>query len=362
MVEISARRSASTLSFKARPELTLLALAMLLLVTMLAATCTGAVSVSPGQVASILMSKVGVTLPWQFEPRQELVVMSLRMPRILLGLLVGAVLALSGAALQGLFRNPLADPALVGVSSGAALGAVSFIVAGSLLMAVVPNFLLPFLLPLAAFAGGLTVAMLVYRIGVVDGQTQVATMLLAGIAINSICGALIGMFVFMSDDQQLRDLTFWTMGSLARNTWSVLLPVLPFLLVPCCVLPLLARGMNAYILGESEAGHLGFDVERLKKLTIFFTSMAIGAAVAVSGIIGFVGLVVPHLARLLLGSDHRRLMPSSILLGGTLVLFADAISRTLVVPAELPIGVVTSCIGGPFFLWLLMNKRTLRGE
>ncbi|MFT5794836.1 MAG: iron complex transport system permease protein, partial [Saprospiraceae bacterium] len=173
---------------------------------------------------------------------------------------------------------------------------------------------------------------------------------------------LIGMFVFTSDDQQLRDLTFWTMGSLARNTWSVLLPVLPFLLVPCCVLPMLSRGMNAYILGESEAGHLGFDVERLKKLTIFFTSMGIGAAVAVSGIIGFVGLVVPHLARLLLGSDHRRLMPSSILLGSTLVLFADALSRTLVVPAELPIGVVTSCIGGPFFLWLLMSKRTLRGE
>ena len=362
MADLAANRTASISNFKARPEFTLIALGVLLLTTMLAAICTGAVPVTPGQVASILMSKIGVALPWQFEPRHELVVMSLRLPRILLGLLVGAVLALSGAALQGLFRNPLADPALVGVSSGAALGAVSFIVAGSTLLAVVPDGLQPFLLPIAAFAGGLTVAMLVYRIGVVDGQTQVATMLLAGIAINSICGALIGMFVFTSDDQQLRDLTFWTMGSLARNTWSVLLPVLPFLLVPCCVLPMLGRGMNAYILGESEAGHLGFDVERLKKLTIFFTSMAIGAAVAVSGIIGFVGLVVPHLARLLLGSDHRRLMPSSILLGSTLVLFADALSRTLVVPAELPIGVVTSCIGGPFFLWLLMSKRTLRGE
>jgi iron complex transport system permease protein len=362
MAEVTVNRTASTLSFRARPELTLLALTVLLIATMLTAICTGAVPVSPGQVGSILMSKIGVILPWQFEARQELVVMSLRLPRILLGLLVGAALALSGAALQGLFRNPLADPALVGVSSGAALGAVSFIVAGGTLLTVVPDGLQPFLLPIAAFAGGLIVALLVYRIGVVDGQTHVATMLLAGIAISSICTALIGMLVFSSDDQQLRDLTFWTMGSLARNTWSLLLPVLPFLLVPCFVLPLLARGMNAYILGESEAGHLGFDVERLKSLTIICTSMAIGAAVAVSGIIGFVGLVVPHLARLLLGSDHRRLMPCSILLGSILVLFADALARTLVVPAELPIGVVTSCIGGPFFLWLLMNKRTLRGE
>lgn len=341
--------------------MTMVGLAGLLVLALLTALCSGAVAVSPGQVASILFSKIGVDLPWGYEMRDELVVMSLRLPRVFLALLVGATLALSGAALQGLFRNPLADPALVGVSSGAALGAVSFIVAGGALLSWVPNGLEPFLLPLAAFVGGLTVAALVYQIGVVDGKTQVATMLLAGIAINSICAALIGMFVFNSDDQQLRDLTFWTMGSLARNTWSIFLPVTPFLLAPCFVLPLLSRAMNAYVLGESEANHLGFDVEKLKKLIIVFTSMAIGAAVAVSGIIGFVGLVVPHLARLLLGSDHRRLMPASILLGSTLVLIADIIARTAVVPAELPIGVVTSCIGGPFFLWLLMNKRMLHG-
>jgi iron complex transport system permease protein len=362
MNELAVGKPQGLLNLRSRPELIMAGLGILLFATIVLAICSGAVSVTPGQVVSILFSKIGINLPWEYEMRDELVVMSLRLPRILLGLLVGATLALSGAALQGLFRNPLADPALVGVSSGAALGAVSFIVAGGALLGVVPDGLQPFLLPLAAFGGGLIVAMLVYRIGVVDGQTQVATMLLAGIAINSICTALIGMFIFNSDDQQLRDLTFWTMGSLARNTWAVFFPVLPFLLIPCIGLPFLARAMNAYVLGENEAGHLGFNVEQLKKLTIVFTSMAIGAAVAVSGIIAFVGLVVPHLARLLLGSDHRRLLPSSILLGSTLILVADIISRTAVVPAELPIGVVTSCIGGPFFLWLLINKRTLRGE
>ena len=211
------------------------------------------------------------------------------------------------------------------------------------------------------FGGGLSIALLVYRIGAVDGRTRVGTMLLAGIAFNSLCGALVGMLVFNSDDQQLRDLTFWTMGSLSRNTWGTLLPIFPLLLLPCLVLPLLARSLNAYVLGESEAGHLGFDVEKLKKLIILFTSLAVGAAVAVTGVIAFVGLVVPHLVRLLLGSDHRQVLPCSLLLGAMLLLLADMVSRTMVVPAELPVGVVTSCIGGPFFLWLLINQRTLRG-
>ncbi|MFK7864594.1 MAG: FecCD family ABC transporter permease [Pseudohongiellaceae bacterium] len=362
MSELLMSRLSLSISLKDKPEFTLWGLGLLLLMTAILGLCSGAVPVTPAQVASILFSKIGIHLPWAFEARDELVVISLRLPRLLLGILIGATLALSGAALQGLFRNPLADPALVGVSSGAALGAVSYIVIGGSYLAFLPSAVQPFMLPVFAFMGGLTVAALVYRIGVVDGRTQVATMLLAGIAINSICTALIGMFVFNSDDQQLRDLTFWTMGSLARNTWSIFLPVLPFLLLPCFILPKLAQAMNAYVLGESEAGHLGFNVEQLKKLTIVLTSMAIGAAVAVSGIIIFVGLVVPHLARLLLGSDHRRLMPSSILMGSTLILAADIVSRTAVVPAELPIGVVTSCIGGPFFLWLLINKRTLRGE
>ena len=344
-----------------RIKITVTGLGCALVLAIIASVCSGAVAVTPAQVASILAAQVGLNLPWDYQPQQELVVISLRLPRIVLGMLVGATLALSGAALQGLFRNPLADPALVGVSSGAALGAVGFIVLGGSLAASLPASLQAFGLPAAAFGGGLSIALLVYRIGAVDGRTRVGTMLLAGIAFNSLCGALVGMLVFNSDDQQLRDLTFWTMGSLSRNTWGTLLPIFPLLLLPCLVLPLLARSLNAYVLGESEAGHLGFDVEKLKKLIILFTSLAVGAAVAVTGVIAFVGLVVPHLVRLLLGSDHRQVLPCSLLLGAMLLLLADMVSRTMVVPAELPVGVVTSCIGGPFFLWLLINQRTLRG-
>ena len=192
-------------------------------------------------------------------------VMGLRLPRIVLGIFIGAALAVAGATLQGLFRNPLADPALIGVSSGAALAAVGFIVLGQGIAMTVPMPFASYLLPVFAFFGGLIAVLLVYRIGTVNGRSLVLTMLLAGIAINAICNALMGLLIFVSDDQQLRDLTFWTMGSLSRNTWRLVLPLLPFLLIPLIGLPLLARAMNAYVLGESEAGHLGYDIERLKK-------------------------------------------------------------------------------------------------
>ena len=342
-------------------KITLSGLMIALLLTIVLAACSGAISISPVQVGAIIFEKMGVALPWEFEAQQEMVVTGLRLPRIVSGIFVGASLAAAGAALQGLFRNPLADPALIGVSSGAALAAVGVIVLGYETAAGIPVALRPYLLPVSAFFGGLAAVSLVYRIGTVNGRSLVATMLLAGIAINAICNAFMGLLIFISDDQQLRDLTFWTMGSLSRNTWEMLLPVLPFMLAPLIALPLLSRAMNAYVLGESEAGHLGYDIERLKKATILLTTLAIGAAVAIAGIIAFVGLVVPHLVRLLLGPDHRHVLPGSILLGATLMLIADIVSRTIVVPAELPIGIVTSCIGGPFFLWLLVNKRMLRG-
>ena len=345
---------------KRRAKVTLSGLAALLLIITVLAVCSGAVPIAPAQVTAILLQYLGIQVPWEFETQQETVVIGLRLPRIVLGIFIGAALAVAGATLQGLFRNPLADPALIGVSSGAALAAVGFIVLGQGLAETVPLPLRSYLLPVFAFLGGLIAVLLVYRIGTVNGRSMVLTMLLAGIAINAICNALMGLLIFISDDQQLRDLTFWTMGSLSRNTWRLVLPVLPFLLIPLICLPFLARAMNAYVLGESEAGHLGYDIERLKKAAILLTTLAIGAAVALTGIIAFVGLVVPHLVRLLMGADHRYLFPGSILLGATLILAADIVSRTIVAPAELPIGVVTSCIGGPFFLWLLMNKRMIR--
>lgn len=335
-------------------------LTLLLFLVIVLAACCGAVSASPAQVAAILLQAAGIDSPWAFDARQQTIVMSLRLPRIVLGVVVGAALAVAGATLQGLFRNPLADPALIGVSSGAALAAVGVIVWGQGLIMFMPVALRPYMLPLFAFLGGLLAVSLVYRIGLVNGRALTLTMLLAGIAINAICNALMGLMIFVSDDQQLRDLTFWTMGSLSRNTWSLMLPLLPFLAIALIGLPFLARAMNAYTLGESEAGYLGYDTGRLVKIAILLTAIAIGAAVALTGIIAFVGLIVPHLMRLLIGADHRCLLPGSMLLGATLTLAADLVSRIAIAPAELPIGVITSCIGGPFFLWLLLNKRVAR--
>jgi iron complex transport system permease protein len=217
------------------------------------------------------------------------------------------------------------------------------------------------LLPAAAFAGGLIAVGLVYRIASRDGRTDVATLLLAGVAINAIAAAGIGCMVFVSDDQQLRTLNFWMLGSLGGATWGKLLPALPLALVGILVLPLLARHLNALLLGEREALHLGIDVERAKRLIVVLAALATGATVALTGVIGFVGLVVPHLVRLAIGPDHRVLMPASLLLGATLALVADLGARSLVLPAELPIGILTSLVGGPFFLWLLLGRRARLG-
>jgi iron complex transport system permease protein len=259
--------------------------------------------------------------------------------------------------MQGLFRNPLADPSLIGVSSGAALAAVVTIVLGPVLMGGWADALGPFLLPAAAFAGGVGATVLVYRLGTRNGQTSVATMLLAGIAINALAGAGTGLMTFIADDDQLRDLTFWTLGSLGGATWTQLAVVGPCLLGGMVAAPLLARPLNALLLGEGEAFHLGIDTERTKKQVVTLAALVVGAAVAVSGVIGFIGLVVPHLLRLAVGPDHRVLIPGSALLGGALLLGADVLARTIVAPAELPIGIVTALVGAPFFLWLLLRDR-----
>ncbi|PZP21510.1 MAG: ABC transporter permease [Pseudomonas kuykendallii] len=286
----------------------------------------------------------------------ELILGQIRLPRTLLGLAVGAVLALSGVAMQGLFRNPLADPGLVGVSSGAALGAAVAIVAGASLGGV-PAAFEPYLLSFCAFAGGLGVTALVYRLGRHDGQTSVATMLLAGIALTALAGAAIGLFTYMADDSTLRSLTFWNMGSLNGASYARLWPLLIVALAVSLWLPRRARALNALLLGESEARHLGFEVERLKRELVFCTALGVGAAVAAAGLIGFIGLVVPHLVRLIVGPDHRILLPASALAGASLLLLADLVARLALAPAELPIGIVTAMIGAPFFLYLLLRGR-----
>jgi len=323
----------------------------------LASVGIGAVAIAPEQVIAILAKQVGVELPIAFGRQQESVLIAIRLPRVLLGCLVGAVLAICGAALQGLFRNPLADHSLIGVSSGAAVAVVGTIVLGVTAFSGILIGLGLFLLPAAAFLGGLLTTLIIYRLAHRDGRTVVATMLLAGIAINALTGAITGLLTFVATDAQLRNITFWSLGSLGSATWNAVGVVAPFTLLTIVLLPRLARSLNAFLLGEAEARHLGVNVERVKQQVVILTALAVGASVAVTGVIGFVGLVVPHVLRLLIGPDHRRLLPYAALLGASLLLGADLFSRTVVAPAELPLGVVTALIGAPFFLWLLLGNR-----
>ncbi|WP_421912640.1 FecCD family ABC transporter permease [Mesorhizobium sp.] len=311
-------------------------------------------------------SAVSVIRDWLFgmgpgdaalSARDRLIVYDIRLPRVILGMLVGAALAVSGAVMQGLFRNPLADPGLIGVSAGSSLGAVSIIVLGGTVLAPITLALGTLALPLAAFFGGLATTLLLYQVATRRGQTSVATMLLAGIALAALAMALTGILIFMADDRQLRDLTFWSLGSLGGATWHKIGSVGPVIVLALASMPFLARGLNALSLGEATAGHLGIPVQRLKYVAIIGVSAAVGASVAVSGGIGFVGIVVPHLLRLLIGPDNRYLLPASALLGAALLLLADAVARTVVAPAELPIGIVTAIAGAPFFLWILLRKR-----
>ena len=334
---------------------------LLLFVTLLSAAI-GAVSIPFSQLSAILLSKIGIHLPVEIDPRADLVLTGIRLPRVLLGVLAGMALAVSGALMQGLFRNPLADPALIGISSGSSFGASLMIVFGSTLPGFVASSLGLFTIALAAFAGGLMVTFIVYTISTRDSQTSVATMLLAGIAMNALCGAGTGGLILFSTDTQLRDLTFWSLGSLGAATWQTLAVVAPFVIIVLIISPWLARALNALLLGESAAHHLGIETQRVKRLVILLSALSVGAVTAVTGLIGFVGLVVPHLIRLTFGPDHRLLLPASALLGGILLVFSDLLARILLQPAEIPIGIITALFGAPFFLWLLMYgfSRNLR--
>ena len=286
---------------------------------------------------------------------QRIVFMEIRAPRVTLAGFVGAALALSGAALQGLFRNPLADPGLIGVSSGAALGAVAMIVAGSAL--AMPSAVAPFALPLAAVAGAMLVTLFLTAFASRYGQFSIVTIVLVGIAVNALAGVGIGVFQYLSDDAQLRTLTFWMMGSFGRANWPAVAPAVVVVAVATLPLFFVARGLDLLQLGEADAYHLGVDVRRLKRRIVLCAAAAVGAGVALSGMIGFVGLVVPHLVRLAIGAGHRFVLPCAALLGAALTILADLLARTVATPAEIPVSLVTSAIGAPFFLWLIARAR-----
>jgi iron complex transport system permease protein len=334
------------------------ALAVLAVLMLLLSITTGASSAS---VTGLLKSLILGSADDQIAAlRDRIVILEVRMPRAALGFLVGAALAATGATMQGLFRNPLADPGVLGVSSGASLGAVSTIVLGGTILAPLTATLGIFTLPVMAFIGALIVTYILYRLGRREGETQIATMLIAGIAISALGMAGTGLLIYMANDTQIRDITFWSLGSLAGSTWQKAAIAAVIILPSLMTLPFLARGLNAFTLGEAAAFHMGVPVERFKRVAIVMVAAATGVSVALSGGIVFVGMIVPHLIRLVAGPDHRFLLPASALLGGSLLLAADMITRVIVAPAELPIGILTALIGAPFFLWILLRDRSGR--
>lgn len=303
-----------------------------LLVAMVLAANLGAMSLSVRALWQAPLSD----LIWQ-------IWLDIRLPRVLLAVVMGMALAVSGAVMQGVFRNPLADPGLLGISSGAGL-------------AVAPAPLALWLPMIAAFIGSLLVTLLIFSFSRL-ARGNLSRLLLVGIAINALCGAAVGVLSWLSNDQQLRQLSLWGMGSLSQAQWPALLICLLLILPALLLLQTRARHLNLLQAGEEDAHYMGVDVKRTQHQLLILSALLVGTAVSVSGVIGFVGLVVPHVMRFCLGGDHRWLLPGSALAGAILLLLADTLARTLVVPAEMPVGLLTSLIGGPWFLWLILRQQ-----
>jgi iron complex transport system permease protein len=335
----------------------MLVLALMLVASVLVAVAVGAVWISPWTTVRVFAWKLHLTgRPAEVSRAAEIIVLQLRLPRVLLAVLVGAGLGASGMMFQGLFRNPLADPAIIGVSSGAALAAIVVIVAGAAAAAG------GLLVSAAAFAGALVTAFAVYRLARIGPAVQVATLLLAGIAVAAAISSVMSLVMSFAGEQ-IRSIYFWLLGGLSARGWSSVEAVVPFLLVGIVSAAFLVRDMNLIALGEERAGQLGVDVAVFKRSAIAVGALLAAAAVSVAGVIGFVGLMTPHVLRLFVGADHRRLLPAVLLGGATFMVLADLIARTALAPEELPLGAVTALIGAPFFLWLLRREhgRSLRG-
>ncbi|MFE9247713.1 FecCD family ABC transporter permease [Streptomyces sp. NPDC007088] len=331
--------------------LTLVLLVGLVLLCLFSAG-TGAYHIPLGDLVSSLLHRAGLG-GHALDRVGESVLWNVRLPRVTLALLVGASLGCAGALMQGVFGNPLAEPGVIGVSSGAAVGAVASISLGL-------TFLGTWTVTAFAFVAGLVTVLLVYVLSRAGGRTEVVTLILTGIAVNAFAGALIGLFVFFADSAQVTQITFWQLGSLAQATWPKVLAVLPCALAGLALAPFYARRLDLLALGERPARHLGVDVERLRIVLVLVVALLTAAAVAVSGVITFVGLLVPHLLRMAAGPGHRFLVPGSALGGGLVLVGADLAARTVAAPAELPLGVLTALLGSPFFFWLL--RRTRRGQ
>jgi iron complex transport system permease protein len=334
------------------PATVLVALTLALLAAIVLAVALGAVAVPLGDIARMTLARLApgrLAVTWT--PADEVIVFTLRLPRVVAAALVGGALAVAGVVFQGLLQNPLADPYIIGTSGGAALGAT---IALSL-----PVQALWFgfgLVPVLAFAGAMVAVLVVYNIARVGARAAVVTLLLAGFATSSMLAAVMSLLMLVSG-ATLRRIILWTMGGLAVTGWSQVAIVAPLVLGAMLVAGLFARDLNAFLLGEEEAAYLGVNVERRKLTLLLLGSLLTGAAVSLSGLVGFVGLVIPHVARLVLGPDHRLLLPASALVGAAFLVLADLLARSLLAPTEIPVGIVTALIGAPFFIYLLRRSK-----
>jgi len=324
---------------------------------MVLSSCIGAVKISLPELLAILGNQSGLADKTGFKSQQAAVLLNIRLPRVMLGMLIGAGLGISGAGIQGLFRNPLAEPGLIGISSGATLFAVLMIVMEISIFKKLTGMLGFYALSLAAFVGACLTTVIVYRLSMRNGKTIITTLLLSGIAINALAGAFTGLLTYVANDEQLRTITFWSLGSLGGASWETVTGILPFILIPVFALPFLSKSLNALALGDAQALHMGVDVVMVKRIIMVLATIAVGASVAVAGVIGFIGLIIPHILRMTFSADHRLVIPGSALLGAALLSLADLLARTIVVPAELPIGILTALIGTPVFLYIIITER-----
>lgn len=286
---------------------------------------------------------------------EKYVIWDVRLARIVMAILVGSILAVSGTVMQGMFKNPLATPDLIGITAGATLMAAITIVLGGFFRHLLPDYIQYSLLSIAAFVGALVTMILVYRMSTTQGKTNVIIMLLSGVAISALGFACTGFLIYLSKEEQLRDLTFWNLGSLGGATWGKNGILFMVMIVSYSVLINKGKALNAMMLGEKDAEHLGIPVERIKKQIVVLTALMVGACVAFSGTIGFVGLIVPYILRLIFKSNYQIILPLSAVIGSILLLVADTFSRTIVAPSEIPIGVLTAFMGAPVFIAILIR-------
>ncbi|GAB3707318.1 FecCD family ABC transporter permease [Nocardiopsis oceani] len=314
----------------------------------------GAYPIPASQVAASILHAVGFEAGTVPDQVAQTVLWDVRLPRVVLAVMVGAALGSAGAMMQGIFGNPLAEPGVIGVSSGAAVGAIVIIFTGLTAFG-------HWTIIASSFVFGLATTLFVYVFARSRGRTEVVTLLLTGIAVNAVAGAAIGLMTNFSQDAEIQTITFWQLGSVSTATWSKVAAIAPCLLLGLAVIPVYARRLDLLALGEGPARHLGVDVERMRLVLIGAMALLTSAAVAFAGIVAFVGLVVPHIVRMVAGPGHRVLLPASALGGGLLLLAADLLARTVAAPAEIPLGVVTAAIGGPFFFYLLHRTRAKQG-